>query len=113
MVYFAQRDLGSFMMSGFISIEQAELVKDAQTAMLQALRPDAIGLVDAFGKSDFELNSAIGRYDGNYIQALYELAQKEPLNQSQELGFEQQHLHFLKDIIHGTSTADSSVPAKL
>jgi len=92
-------------------VEQGQLVKKAQTAVLAAVRPDAVALVDAFGKTDFELNSAIGRSDGNYIQALYELAQKEPLNQSQEKGFDQEHLLFLKDIIHGTTEQDSSVPA--
>ena len=55
-----------------------------------------------------ELNSAIGRSDGHYIQALYQLAQREPLNEDQEKGFEQDHLRFLKDIIHGTTTVDSS-----
>lgn len=106
-----ERDLGAFLLSGHISVEQGQLVKKAQTAVLAAVRPDAIGLVDAFGKTDFELNSAIGRSDGNYIAALYELAQKEPLNQSQDKGFDQDHLRFLKDIIHGTTVEDSSVPA--
>ena len=45
-----------------------------------------------------ELNSAIGRADGDYITALYELAKREPLNASHEVGFDQEHLRFLKDV---------------
>ena len=41
-------------------------------------------LVDAFGHEDYVLASAIGRYDGNVYQALYEAAQKSPLNDSEQ-----------------------------
>jgi Acyl-CoA oxidase len=39
------------------------------------IRPDAVGYVDAFGMSDYFLNSALGRYDGDVYRALYEWAQ--------------------------------------
>ena len=32
---------------------------------IQAVRPDAVALVDSFGFEDFLLNSAIGRADGD------------------------------------------------
>lgn len=32
---------------------------------VQAVRPDAVALVDSFGFEDFLLNSAIGRKDGD------------------------------------------------
>ena len=51
------------------------------------------------------------RSDGRYIEALYELALKEPLNAAQELGFAQEHLRYMKDIIHGTQVEDSGVPS--
>ncbi|THU89410.1 peroxisomal oxidase [Dendrothele bispora CBS 962.96] len=47
------------------------------------LLPEAIGLTDAFGFSDWELNSALGRYDGRVYQTLWEKAQMEPLNQKE------------------------------
>lgn len=106
-----ERDLGSFLLSGHLSAEQAAMIKPAQASLLEVVRPDAMALVDAFGRSDYELNSAIGRSDGKYIEALYEIAQKEPLNAHQELGFDQGHLRFMKDIIHGTSLDDSRLPA--
>ena len=134
-----ERDLGAFLLSGHLTPNHGFLVKEAQAKMLAAVRPDTVALVDAFGKTDFELNSAIGRADGDYITALYELAKREPLNASHEDGFDQEHLRFLKDvsatrpllgerclalthaltgrcsqIVNGTLTEDSSTPpAKL
>jgi hypothetical protein len=51
--------------------------------LLREIRPDAIPLVDAFDFSDHLLNSALGRYDGNVYQALYNWAQESPLNKSE------------------------------
>ncbi|KAJ3996037.1 peroxisomal oxidase [Lentinula boryana] len=45
-----------------------------------SLAPEAIGLTDALGFSDWELDSALGVYDGNVYQALWDKAQTEPLN---------------------------------
>lgn len=48
------------------------------------LLPEAIGLTDALGLTDWELDSALGVYDGKVYQALWNRAQMEPLN-SQEV----------------------------
>lgn len=37
-------------------------------------------LTDAFGFSDRQLNSALGRYDGRAYEALWEAVQKNPIN---------------------------------
>ncbi|KAF8522758.1 acyl-CoA oxidase [Hysterangium stoloniferum] len=42
--------------------------------------PQAIGLTDAFGHTDWELDSALGVKDGRAYDALYERTQLEPLN---------------------------------
>ncbi|KAJ7589575.1 peroxisomal oxidase [Mycena floridula] len=44
------------------------------------LVPQAIGLTDAFGFSDWELDSALGRYDGEVYKALLARTNDEPLN---------------------------------
>lgn len=44
-------------------------------------RKDAVPLVDAFDFTDQSLNSALGSYDGQVYQRLYEWAQKSPTNQ--------------------------------
>lgn len=49
------------------------------------LRKDAVPLVDAFDFTDKSLNSALGSYDGNIYQRLYEWAQKSPTNQQVQL----------------------------
>merc|ERR1712032_304408 len=75
-----QRDRGDFLASGWLSPAQAKLLQPALRDLCRDLRPDAVPLVDAFGKSDFELNSAIGAHDGDYEGRLLQLARNEPLN---------------------------------
>jgi acyl-CoA oxidase len=77
-----EKELGQFTEDGFISENQAGLVKSRVRGLLKELRPDVIGLVDAFDFPDFLLNSALGRYDGKVYESLYNWAQQEPLNQS-------------------------------
>ncbi len=38
------------------------------------LRPDAVGLVDALDRDDYELNSALGRRDGDVYRVRFESA---------------------------------------
>ncbi|KAF9074329.1 acyl-CoA oxidase [Rhodocollybia butyracea] len=45
-----------------------------------SILPEAIGLTDALGFSDWELDSALGVYDGKVYQALWDKAQTDPLN---------------------------------
>ncbi|KAJ7123613.1 peroxisomal oxidase [Mycena epipterygia] len=47
------------------------------------LLPEAIGLSDAFGFSDWELDSALGVQDGKVYEALWARVQEEPLNQTE------------------------------
>lgn len=49
--------------------------------MLIAIRPNAVGIVDGFDIRDEVLGSALGAYDGNVYQRLYDEAMKSPLNQ--------------------------------
>jgi len=47
------------------------------------LLPEMIGLTDAFGFSDWELDSALGVYDGKAYEAMWARVQDEPLNQTE------------------------------
>lgn len=49
--------------------------------VLANIRPNAVGLVDGFDFPDRVLGSALGVYDGNVYEKLYEEAKKSPLNQ--------------------------------
>lgn len=46
----------------------------------KALLPEAIGLTDAFAFTDWELDSALGVYDGKVYEALWKRAQADPMN---------------------------------
>ncbi|KAF9529139.1 peroxisomal oxidase [Crepidotus variabilis] len=52
-------------------------------ALCRELAPEAVGLTDAFGFTDWELDSALGVADGKVYEALWERAQKDPLNQKE------------------------------
>lgn len=62
---------------------ESDLVQLQQNfeACLETLRPNAVGIVDAFDYPDFVLGSALGAYDGNVYERLFEEAMKSPLNQ--------------------------------
>eukprot|EP01123_Difflugia_compressa_P002945 TRINITY_DN1378_c0_g1_i2.p1 TRINITY_DN1378_c0_g1~~TRINITY_DN1378_c0_g1_i2.p1 ORF type:complete len:373 (-),score=68.60 TRINITY_DN1378_c0_g1_i2:218-1336(-) len=67
--------------AGCLDHEHIVMAKDACSHILRQLRPNGIGLVDAFDIPDRVLCSAIGNYDGNIYEALYESAKKATLNQ--------------------------------
>ncbi|KAF0690792.1 Aste57867_17847 [Aphanomyces stellatus] len=75
-----QANLGEFRLDDYLSSSQGAWAQDQLLELLQIVRPNAVALVDGFGISDFELNSAIGRYDGDIYRALIERATHEPLN---------------------------------
>ena len=52
--------------------------------LLREVRPDAVALVDSFAFPDYQLNSALGREDGDVYAALLSMAQGSPLNATPE-----------------------------
>ncbi|KAG9408606.1 hypothetical protein AC1031_020459 [Aphanomyces cochlioides] len=77
-----QANLGEFRLSNYLSGAQGAWVDEQVLALLKVVRPNAISLVDGFDFSDFELNSTIGRYDGDIYRALIDRASKDPLNKT-------------------------------
>lgn len=49
---------------------------------MEELRPDAVGLTDAFDYPDNVLNSTIGRFDGNVYEALVKASYNSSLNKT-------------------------------
>jgi acyl-CoA oxidase len=41
---------------------------------------EAVQITDAFGFSDYELGSVLGRYDGRVYETLWEEVKKDPVN---------------------------------
>ncbi|CAE7709557.1 Acox2, partial [Symbiodinium necroappetens] len=81
-LWWMQEGVGDFLQSGYLTAQQAGLLRSAVRRLLPVLRVDAIPLVDAWGHSDHSLNSALGRRDGRVYEALWESAQAKmnPMN---------------------------------
>jgi acyl-CoA oxidase len=80
-VFEIEKNAGDYLSDGYMTRQQVRLVKDAVKNLLNEIRPNAVALVDSFGLLDIELNSAIGRYDGNVYETLLDWARKEPMNE--------------------------------
>jgi len=61
--------------------DPAQHLRDAIARTCTALLPEAIGLSDAFGFTDWELDSALGVHDGRVYEQLVERTKTEPMNQ--------------------------------
>lgn len=74
----------------------------------EELLPEAIGLTDSFGFTDWELNSALGVRDGRVYENLWDSAQVDPLNETEVVGYKE----YIKSILeHGQNSL--GFPAKL
>lgn len=66
---------------GYITGEQLKLIREAREKLLLDLRPDALGLAEAWNYHDNTLRSAIGSSKGNIYETLLDWAQnKNPIN---------------------------------
>jgi acyl-CoA oxidase len=64
----------------------------AVSRLLSQLRPDAVALVDAFGMSDWELSSVLGRRDGGVYTHLLAWARRSPLNRTERMEAFEKHV---------------------
>ncbi|NXT89119.1 ACOX2 oxidase, partial [Anhinga rufa] len=87
---------GFFLHDGYISGAQMDMITASYLDLLAVIRKDAVPLVDAFDFTDESLNSALGSYDGQVYQRLYEWAQKSPTNKQISPAYEK----YLKPLLH-------------
>jgi acyl-CoA oxidase len=59
---------------GLLREGEIDLIEEATSVLLTQLRPEMVSLVDAFDYPDNLLSSALGKYDGNYQEALLQQA---------------------------------------
>ena len=71
---------GAFMESGVLFRSDLEDLRNVFVSLLQAVRPEAVSLVDAFDFPDYILRSVLGRKDGDVYNAMWEWAQLNPRN---------------------------------
>ncbi|XP_006862155.1 PREDICTED: peroxisomal acyl-coenzyme A oxidase 2 [Chrysochloris asiatica] len=81
-------NMGDFLHDSFLSGAQADMVRTAYLDLLSLIRKDAILLTDAFDFTDMCLNSALGCYDGNVYQRLFDWAQRSPTNTQRNPAYE-------------------------
>ncbi|XP_045540612.1 probable peroxisomal acyl-coenzyme A oxidase 1 [Papilio machaon] len=79
-VYWALQCVGDLLRFTSISERNIEELQNWYEDLLVKLRPNAVGLVDAFDIRDEILRSALGAYDGRAYERLMEEAMKSPLN---------------------------------
>lgn len=70
-------EAGDFQRSGYLSAQQAELLRSKVDELLTIIRPQAVPLVESFKLPDYLLNSALGRSDGGAYEALFDFAIRE------------------------------------
>ncbi|KAG1691606.1 hypothetical protein DVH05_026769 [Phytophthora capsici] len=85
-VWLLVKGLGDFRHDDYISTEQADMAHQQLANLLPQVRQNVVRLTDAWDFSDFELNSSLGRFDGDIYRALVEHAEREPLNVSEVPG---------------------------
>ncbi|KAF8819815.1 acyl-CoA oxidase, partial [Cardiosporidium cionae] len=80
-LYWIYEAFGEFVFTRALSADHYETVLHRIKELLKIIRPHAIPLADAFSLPDYLLNSALGRYDGNVYEALFNSVRNEPLNE--------------------------------
>ncbi|KAG3110423.1 hypothetical protein PI124_g8949 [Phytophthora idaei] len=98
-VWLITKMLGDFREDDYISSKQAAMARRQLVNLLPVIRKNCVLLTDAWDFTDFELNSTIGRFDGDVYRALVRRAADEPLNKTQVPECYEQ---FLKPLLQST-----------
>ncbi|KAG0941748.1 hypothetical protein G6F57_006099 [Rhizopus arrhizus] len=70
----------TFLSTSTVSPSDLDLIQQEYRQAISDLSHNLIPLTDAFGYTDRQLNTALGRGDGRAYEALWEAAQKNPIN---------------------------------
>ncbi|KAJ1109996.1 hypothetical protein NDU88_007351 [Pleurodeles waltl] len=89
---------GDFLHDGYLSGSQLDMATAAYLDLLAVVRKTAVSLTDAFDYTDEQLNSALGSYDGQVYQRLFEWAQKAPANTQVNSAYE----NYLRPLLQST-----------
>lgn len=100
-----RENLGEFIQDGFFNSKQVTTLTTKMMSVLADIRPNAVSLVDAFEFSDSQLDSCLGRYDGNVYQALYEYAKASPFNQKDVTDSFHKYIKPMRDSKSGVSSS--------
>lgn len=77
--------------------EDVQVLRSRLEYLLMKIRRNAVGIVDGFDIDDDILCSALGAYDGNVYERLFQEAMKSPLNnETVNISFEKYLKPFIK-----------------
>ncbi|VVC95919.1 unnamed protein product [Leptidea sinapis] len=79
-IYMVLQKMGDMLLYGNLTEADVTVLQRRYEELLELLRPNAVGLVDAFDFRDEVLSSTLGSYDGFAYERLMEEAMKSPLN---------------------------------
>lgn len=80
-LYTVDQQSSEFILSGAFDPEALQKLTPTIQQLMETIRPHAVRLVDAWSIPDYLLESALGRYDGDVYNALFQKAHLEnPLN---------------------------------
>ncbi|XP_034937330.1 probable peroxisomal acyl-coenzyme A oxidase 1 [Chelonus insularis] len=80
-IYWVLQRVGDFLRFSCLVSKDVPVLQRRLEDLFKEIRPNAVGLVDAFDIRDEIIDSALGAYDGNVYERLYSAAMKSPLNQ--------------------------------
>lgn len=90
-----EKEFGEFVVTKCINSQDYETITDKLKELYKKFRSSAVGVCDAFGIPDNLLISALGRYDGNVYEALYNSTKLEPMNETDVTDAYYRHLQFI------------------
>ncbi|KAL1918951.1 uncharacterized protein VTP21DRAFT_2332 [Calcarisporiella thermophila] len=70
-LYAIDENAGAFLQYQYFTPEQMDYIRKLISTECQAVRDQAIPLIDAFNYTDYVINSPLGRYDGNIYEAYF------------------------------------------
>ncbi|CAH0724580.1 unnamed protein product, partial [Brenthis ino] len=80
LVYWALERTGDLLRYSSISEQDIDHLQRRYEELLESIRPNAVGLVDAFDVRDELLHSTLGSYDGRVYERIMEEVEKNPVN---------------------------------
>lgn len=81
-LYTLEQEASEFYSSSAVTVRQIQLARtNAVMNLLSEIRPHAVRLVDAWAFPDWQMDSSLGRADGNvYEDMFYRASEQNPLN---------------------------------
>ncbi|KAK9316325.1 acyl-CoA oxidase-domain-containing protein [Lipomyces starkeyi] len=95
-IWSIENDAGLFLQAEFFTSKQIDDIRELCNLYCRKVREQAVPITDAFNLSDFFINSAIGRYDGNVYENYFTQVKRQNPSNPQAPYFEK----VIKPFVH-------------